>query len=101
MVHVIATISVKPGSMSQFLNVFKANVPTVTAEAGCIEYRPTVDLDTGMPRQILDPDTVILVEKWSSLDALKAHLGTPHMLAYREKVKDLVFGTSLRIMQDA
>jgi len=101
MVHVIATISVKPGSMSKFLEVFKANVPTVTAEPGCIEYRPTVDLDTGLPRQILDPNTIVLVEKWSSLDALNTHLGTPHMLAYREKVKDLALGTSLRIMQDA
>jgi quinol monooxygenase YgiN len=101
MVHVIATIRVKPGSMPQFLEAFKSNIPTVLAETGAIEYRPTLDLDTGLPRQVLDAETMVLIEKWESLDALRNHLATPHMLAYREKVKDLVTGTSLRILQDA
>ena len=101
MVHVIATIRVKPGCMPQFLEIFKSNIPTVLKETGAVEYRPTVDLDTGLPRQVLDADTIVLIEKWSSLDALRNHLATPHMLAYREKVKDIVTGTSLRILQDA
>ena len=101
MVHVIATIRVKPGCMSQFLEIFKSNIPTVLAEAGALEYQPTVDLDTGMPRQVLDADTIVLIEKWSSLDALRSHLVTPHMLAYREKVKDLVTGISLKVLRDA
>ncbi len=101
MVHVIATIRVKPGCMSQFLEIFKSNIPTVLAEAGAVEYRPTMDLDTGSPRQVLEADTIVLIEKWGSLDALRNHLATPHMLAYRENVKELVTGTSLKILQDA
>jgi len=101
MVHVIATIRVKPGCMSQFLEIFKSNIPTVLAETGAVEYCPTVDLDTGLPRQVLEADTIVLIEKWSSLDALRNHLVTPHMSAYREKVKDLVIGTSLKVLHDA
>ena len=59
MVHVIATIRVKPGCMSQFLEIFKSNIPTVLAEIGAVEYQPTMDLDTGLPRQVLEADTIV------------------------------------------
>ena len=101
MIHVIATISVKPGCVPQFLEIFKSNVPAVKAEAGCIEYGPTTDVETGMPAQIRDANSVVIIEKWMSLDALRKHLATPHMLAYREKVKGMVSGTSLKVLQDA
>jgi quinol monooxygenase YgiN len=101
MVHVLASIQIKPGNKAAFLAVFKANIPAVIAENGCIEYRPTVDVETGLPPQQLEPDTVVIIEKWSSVDALRKHLATPHMAAYREKVKDLVAGVSLKVLQDA
>jgi quinol monooxygenase YgiN len=101
MVSVIASIQIKPLCKARFLEIFKANVPAVKAENGCVEYSPTVDLETGLPRQAMDPDRVVIVEKWSTLDALKAHLAAPHMATYREKVKDLVAGASLMILQDA
>jgi quinol monooxygenase YgiN len=101
MVHVLASIQVKPGNKAKFLDIFNSNVPAVKAENGCIEYRPTVDVETGLPPQRLEPDTVVIIEKWSSLDALRVHLAAPHMAAYREKVKDLVSGVSLKVLQDA
>jgi quinol monooxygenase YgiN len=101
MVHVIASIRVQPGRLSRFLEIFKSNMPAVRAEKGCIEYRPTVDVETGLPPQLLEPDTVVVIEKWDSLDALRNHLASPHMLAYREKVKDLVSGVSLKVLQEA
>ena len=42
-VHVIAVITAKPGKRSEVLAHFKANVPAVHAEDGCIEYGATVD----------------------------------------------------------
>ena len=101
MVHVIASIRVKQGSRARFLEVFKSNVPAVKAEPGCIEYRPAVDVDSGLPPQLLEADVVVIIEKWDSLDALRKHLATPHMLAYRDKVKDLVVNVSLKVLQDA
>ncbi len=101
MIHVVASIHVQPGKLSSFLKILKGNVPAVRAEKGCIEYRPTVDVDASLPPQRLEPDTVVIIERWESLDALRTHLSSSHMLAYREKVKDLVSNVSLKVLQDA
>ncbi|BBO84677.1 quinol monooxygenase [Desulfosarcina ovata subsp. sediminis] len=101
MIHVIASILVKAGKADEFLEMFKANVPSVKAEPGCIAYMPTIDVDAGLPPQDLDPDRVVIIEKWESLDALHAHLKAPHMLAYRERTRDLVEKTVLNVLQEA
>ena len=44
-VHVLAIITAKPGRRAELLQVFKANVPAVRAEEGCIEYVATVDAE--------------------------------------------------------
>lgn len=101
MINVIASIRVKAGRVSEFLDIFKSNVPSVKEEKGCIEYIPTIDVDSGLPPQDLDENRVTIIEKWESLDALHAHLRTPHMLAYREQVKDMVEGLSLTVLGKA
>jgi len=100
MISVIASITVKEGELARFLEIFKANVPLVRAEEGCIEYYPTIDVDSGLPVQMKDPSTVTIIEKWQSLTALHAHLATPHMLAYREETKDIVEKVFLRVLQE-
>lgn len=100
MIHVIATIEVAPGKRDAFLAEFRKLMPKVRAENGCIEYGPAVDLDSQLPLQ--EPpreNQVFVIEKWSDLPALKAHLAAPHMAAYREAVKDLVSGVRLQILQ--
>jgi quinol monooxygenase YgiN len=100
MIHVIANISVKPGSRDEFLRVFLGNVPNVLAEDGCIRYEPCTDVDTGIPAQGgVRSDIVTIVECWESLDHLRAHLAAPHMQTYREKVKDLVGGVTLQVLE--
>ena len=102
MIHVIATISLNPGTRDAFVAEFKQIVPAVHAEEGCIEYGPTIDATTDIGAQhTLGADTVVIVEKWSSIDTLKAHSVAPHMLEYREKVKDYVAGMELRILEPA
>jgi quinol monooxygenase YgiN len=102
MIHVIATIKVKPGTRDKYLGILKANVPNVLAEKGCIAYVPTMDVESGIPVQVdLRPDVVTLVEAWESLADLQAHLKSPHMLAYREKVKDIVKNISLHVLAPA
>ncbi|MDK2857008.1 MAG: hypothetical protein PWQ29_622 [Verrucomicrobiota bacterium] len=101
MINVVASIHVKEGKVSRFLGIFKDNVPNVLKEEGCIDYVPTVDAPTGLPPQELQENRVVILEKWESIDALKAHMKTPHMLAYREKVKDLIEKMSLNVLQEA
>jgi quinol monooxygenase YgiN len=101
MIHVIASIQVKEGRVAEFLEIFKANIPEVEREKGCIAYEPTVDIQTGLPPQEVNGNVVTIIEKWTSLDDLRAHLVAPHMLAYHEKVKDIVEKVALKVLEKA
>jgi quinol monooxygenase YgiN len=102
MLHVIATVELNPGTRDAFLAEFKAVTPKVRAEDGCIEYVATIDASTDLERQQkVGADAVVIVEKWTSLAALKAHLVAPHMVAYRPKVKDYIRALSMRVLEPA
>ena len=100
MIQVIATIELKPDCIDKYLPILHENVPRVKAEEGCLAYEPTVDVDSGLPAQgQLRQNTITLVEAWTSLEALHAHLKTPHMAAYREAVKDYVEDVRLQVLK--
>jgi quinol monooxygenase YgiN len=101
LIDVIASITVKPGCREKLLARFHANVPHVLAEEGCTHYYPTVDADSGLPAQQKDENVVTVVEQWASLDHLHAHIKAPHMLTYREDVKDWVESVSLKVLTKA
>jgi quinol monooxygenase YgiN len=102
MIHVIATITTKPGKRDALLAEFHRIVPLVHAEAGCIEYGPTVDVASGISVQgPMRENIAVIIEKWESLDALKAHTQAPHMADYRVRVKDLVESVQLQILAPA
>ena len=102
MLHVLAYITTKPGMRETVLREFRANMPAVHAEEGCIEYVPVVDLPAFAPSQTeLGPDTFVVVEKWASPESLKAHAAAPHMQTYRPKVKNFVKSVELRVLSPA
>jgi quinol monooxygenase YgiN len=102
MIHVIAVITAKPGKRAEVLGHFRANVPAVRAEKGCIEYGAAVDADPALPVQTkYGPDTFVVVEKWESMDALKAHAAAPHMQAYGAKTKELLASRVIHILSPA
>jgi len=82
------------------LQALRANVPAVTAEPGCIEYGAAVDVEGG-PFAKFGPDTFVVVEKWESMDHLKAHGASEHMKAYGAKNKDLVAERAVHVLQNA
>ncbi len=99
MIHVIAVITAKPGKREEVLKHFRANVPAVRAERGCIEYGAAVDADPALPVQTkYGPDTCLVVEKWETMDALKAHAAAPHMAAYGAKTKELLASRVIHIL---
>ncbi len=101
MINVIASIHIKEGRLSEFIEIFKSNIPNVLEEKGCVEYVPTIDVPTGLPPQELNNNVITIIEKWGSLEDLQAHMTTPHMLAYKEKAKDLVDKVSLKVLTEA
>ena len=101
-IHVLAIITAKPGRRAEVLEAFKANVPNVHAEAGCIEYVATVDAEgAGSSQTEFGADTFVVVEKWASLDALKAHAAAPHMAAYAAKTRDLIASRVIHVLAPA
>ncbi len=99
MIQVLATITAHPGQRAAVLEIFRANVPLVHAEPGCLEYVAVADAEGfGGFQTKLGPDTFMVIEKWADQTALKAHARAPHMATYAEKVKDLVASRVLHIL---
>ena len=99
MIHVVAIITAKPGMREAILKEFHANMPAVHAEKGCIEYGPAVDADgVGGFQTKLGADTFVVVEKWESVDALKAHAAAPHMAAYAAKTKEMIANRVIHVL---
>ncbi len=102
MIHVLAIITAKPGQREAVLEAFRANMPAVHAEDGCIEYGPAIDAEgMGRIQTPLGADSFVVIEKWESLDALKAHGAAPHMAAYAAKTKDLLASRVIHVLTPA
>ncbi|MCA9150184.1 MAG: antibiotic biosynthesis monooxygenase [Planctomycetales bacterium] len=100
MIYVIATVELKPDTRDAFLQEFRQIVSQVLAEEGCLEYGPTIDVETHLavqpPARV---DAVTIVEKWHDMACLEAHLVAPHMMSYRERVKPYVEKVTLQVLQ--
>ncbi len=102
MIHIVAVITAKTGMRESILQAFRANVPVVKTEQGCIEYGAAVDVEDGPKFQTkVGPDTFLVIEKWASIDALKTHAATPHMAAYAAKTKDMIASRVIHILSPA
>ena len=95
MINVIASITVKASERAAFIEIFKANIPKVLEEEGCLEYSATVDFQTELPTQKTNANVVTVIEKWESFPHLEAHFTAPHMLEYKAKVAGMVEDVSL------
>ena len=100
MIHVLAIITAKAGMRDKILEAFHANMPAVHAEKGCVEYGPAVDAEgAGAMQAKFGPDTFVVIEKWESLDALKAHAASPHMAAYAAKTREMIASRVIHVLQ--
>lgn len=101
MIHVLAVITAKPGMRDSILQLFRANMPAVHAEAGCIEYGPVIDAEGVGFATPYGPDTFVVVEKWESMQHLGDHAASPHMKAYGASTKDMIASRVIHVMQSA
>jgi quinol monooxygenase YgiN len=100
MIHVIAIITAKPGMRDVILKEFHANMLAVHAEQGCIEYGPAVDAEgIGSFQAKFGPDTFVVIEKWESPEALRAHATSPHMSAYAAKTREMIASRTIHVLQ--
>lgn len=102
MINVVAHITAKPGQRAEVLRHFRANMPAVHKEDGCIEYQPVVDADGfGAFQTKIGDDSFFVIEKWRDEAALKAHAAAPHMLAYGKATKEMVAARVIHILKGA
>lgn len=100
MIHVLAQIEATPEHREDFLREFAQVAVLVRQEAGCIEYGATIDCLTGIPVQnLLGENAVLIIEKWESVEHLKAHLVAPHMTDYRVRIKPFVQSVRLQVLE--
>ena len=71
-VRLLVMITTAPGRGQEQIDAYRRLAPLVRAEEGCLQY------DLHQVRG--EPDRFVLVEHWSSEDALAAHDSTPHMI---------------------
>lgn len=102
MIHVIAVITAKPGQREAVLREFRANMPAVHAEEGCLEYGPAIDAEgIGSFQTAYGPDTFVVIEKWASAEALKAHAAAPHMAAYGARTREMIASRTIHVLSPA
>jgi quinol monooxygenase YgiN len=101
MIQVVVEIAVKPAQRETVLEAFKANVPAVRAEQGCIEYAAFVDAPGFGALAPYGDGTFVVIEKWESASHLKAHAKAPHTLEYQAKVKDLIESRTIHVLSPA
>lgn len=67
---VIAGFQAKPGAEDDLRTALEAMIEPSLEEAGCLAYEPYTD-----PNQ---PARMVLIEEWTSKQALDLHFATPH-----------------------
>lgn len=68
---VVAKARVKEGSESAVEQAFREVMPPTHEEEGCLRY--------ALHRGTDDPRTFMMIERWTSKEALDAHLATGHV----------------------
>jgi quinol monooxygenase YgiN len=99
MIHVIATVLIKPGKMAEALEIYRPFTSQVLTEKGCLQYQPSLDLDLGLATQRLDPNRITVIERWENIAAFRAHLNAPHVLDYRAAIQELLQEITVTVTQ--
>jgi quinol monooxygenase YgiN len=101
MIHVVAVITAHPEKREALVAAYRENVANVLAEPGCVQYTGVVDADGfGRAATPMGSDAFVVIEKWESPDALKAHAAAPHMVAFAAKTKELVAKRAIHILTE-
>ncbi len=100
MIYVIAAIRVREGQREVVARRFGEIIAAVRAKAGCLEYELAVHLPSGLPGQpAFDDNELMIVEKWTDLDALKTHMADPVYQDWYITVWPLLAGASMQIFE--
>ncbi len=100
-VYVLCRFDLKPdASLANYIDKTLAVVPSVRAEDGCRMYTLLKDAETDWDKPMrFGERTMWMLEKWDSVDALKAHLDTPHMKAFGPSVRPMRSASTFHVLE--
>ena len=84
MIIVHGTMPIKPDCRDQALSLAREMSIATQAEDGCISY----DFYVGLS----DPNTLVLLQEWESMEALSAHFRTRHLREFLRELPNVVAG---------
>ncbi len=89
MIIVHGKLKLAPGGVEKVRPEMAAVLAATRAEDGCLQYSYGVDVD--------DPDTILILERWESLDHLQAHGKQPHLAVWTKSLLDVgIVGRELK-----
>jgi quinol monooxygenase YgiN len=80
--YLVAVIKPRAERAEEVVDALRVMMAATRAEAGCEFYDLVVGDD--------EPDTWLMLEKWSTRADWEAHMGTAHVVAGNEAVADLL-----------
>jgi quinol monooxygenase YgiN len=90
MIYVIAQLKLKPGTTERACAEARKVVEGTVKEGGCLFY----DFNLS----VTDPTRLVAVERWASKEALAKHNETPHLLAWRKVVAEIVTERDIQVI---
>ena len=101
-VYVLCRFDLKPDpDVSDYVSRTLSVVPAVRAENGCQMYTLLKDADTDWEKPMrFGERTLWMIEKWDSIEALKAHLDAPHMKAFGPTVRPMRSSGTFHVLQE-
>lgn len=81
MIVVNVEVTVEPGAADKARDAVKSMEQATRKEAGCLTYAFSVDIS--------DPGMIRVTERWESMDAIKAHMASPHMADFQLAIMTL------------
>jgi quinol monooxygenase YgiN len=79
MIIINAVIETNPGAVAAMRDAVAVMEKASRAEPGCIGYAFATDIN--------NPTNLRVVEHWTDMDSLKAHMAMPHMAAFGEAMR--------------
>jgi quinol monooxygenase YgiN len=99
MIHVIATVTARPGQRAAVVDAFCRAAPAVRAKPGCLQYDLALPTPSGLPGQAAyEAGDLVVVEQWTSLADLVAHLGDEQYRAWYLQVHPCLSRASMQVL---
>jgi quinol monooxygenase YgiN len=92
-IYVVAELRLKPGTAEKAAAEARKVVAGTIKEDGCLHY--------DFHQSVTDPTRLVAVERWSSPEALEAHMHTPHLAAWRAAGAEFVVERNIQIITPA